>query len=61
MVSALQHVLATISGHHHAALIESLSSFSAVPTPLANVYNWWKVILLFTMYVIDLNKYFKLY
>jgi hypothetical protein len=36
-------------------LIQSLSTLSAIPLPLVNVYNWGKVMLLFTMQVIDLN------
>lgn len=28
-----------ISGHHQAILIQSLSTFSAVPLPLASVYS----------------------
>jgi hypothetical protein len=41
------HVSATIFGHHQAVLIQSLSTVSAIPLPLANVYNWGKAMLLF--------------
>jgi hypothetical protein len=42
------HVSATVFGHHKVVLIQSLSTLSAIPPPLASVYNWEKVAL-FTM------------
>jgi hypothetical protein len=39
-VHFIRHVSATIFGHHQVVLIQSLSTLSAVPLPLANVHNW---------------------
>jgi hypothetical protein len=39
----LRHVSATAFGHHQVVLIQSFSSLSAIPLPLANVYNWRKI------------------
>jgi hypothetical protein len=36
----IRHVSATIFGHHQVVLLQSLSTLSANPHPLANVYNW---------------------
>jgi hypothetical protein len=48
-VSAVRHVSATIFGHHQVVLTVTLNS--AIPPPLASVYNWGRVVLLFTMQV----------
>jgi hypothetical protein len=47
--SILPHVSVTIFGHHQVVLIQSLSVLSPIPPPLANVYNWGKVVLSLTM------------
>jgi hypothetical protein len=47
----LLHVSATIFGHHQVVLAQSLPTFSAIPPSLANVYNWGKTNLLFTMWI----------
>jgi hypothetical protein len=48
-VSSLQHVMATIFGHHKIA------------PPLVRVYNWGRSCLLCRFLVIDLKKCPKLY
>jgi hypothetical protein len=47
----LQHVSANIFCHHQVIIIQSLSTLSVILLLLANVYNWGKDMLLFTMHV----------
>jgi hypothetical protein len=59
----LRNVSAIIFGHHQVVLTQSLSTLSAVPLPLANIYNWAKpcCCLQCRLLIIDLNKYCKTY